>query len=151
MLCSFESICMRSGKLLSSRHKPLRALMLLSSHLKESFEAEELPWHIHQECEQRLTELGRSLGGCERLLSTPIPLSYTRHTSRTLALWLLFLPLALWSSMGPCVVPAIFVTTYLLLGIDEIGIQIEQPFEVLPLHLLAAILTRDVADEMLQL
>ena len=123
-----------SEKLLSSRHRPLRALMLHSSHLKESFEAEELPWHIHQECEQRLTELGRSLGGCERLLSTPIPLSYTRHTSRTLALWLLFLPLALWSSMGPCVVPAMFVTTYLLLGIDEIGIQIEEPFCTLPLQ-----------------
>ena len=111
-------------KLLSARHKPLRALMLLSAHLKASFEEEEIPWHLHQECEQRLTDLGRSLGGCERLLSTPIPLSYTRHTSRTLALWLLFLPLALWSSMGPCVVPAMFVITYLLLGIDEIGIQV---------------------------
>jgi len=40
-------------------------------------------------------------------------------------------------------------TAYVMLGIDEIGIQIEQPFDVLPLHGLATVLTRDVADELL--
>eukprot|EP00967_Tisochrysis_lutea_P030752 scaffold36132_cov34-Tisochrysis_lutea.AAC.5 len=36
-----------------------------------------------------------------------------------------------------------------MLGIDEIGIQIEQPFGALPLHGLATLLTLDVADELL--
>ena len=37
-----------------------------------------------------------SLSSCNRILTTPIPLSYTRHTTRFMALWLLLLPLALW-------------------------------------------------------
>ena len=36
------------------------------------------------------------MGACERILRTPIPLSYTRHTARFLMLYLTFLPFALW-------------------------------------------------------
>lgn len=31
-------------------------------------------------------------GGCERILRTPVPLMYTRHNSRMLAVWLTLLP-----------------------------------------------------------
>jgi hypothetical protein len=31
-------------------------------------------------------------GCCERILRTPIPLSYTRHTSRFMMIWLTLLP-----------------------------------------------------------
>jgi len=40
-------------------------------------------------------------------------------------------------------------TSYVMLGIDEIGIQIEQPFEVLPIADLASASTRDVVEELL--
>lgn len=33
-------------------------------------------------------------------------------------------------------------------AVQEIGIQIEQPFDCLPLHGLAAVLTMDVLDEL---
>ena len=33
-----------------------------------------------------------------------------------------------------------------MLGIEEIGAQSEQPFDVLPLHQLATVLTRDVVE-----
>lgn len=46
-----------------------------------------------------------------------------------------------------CLVEA--AISYIMLGIDEIGIQIEQPFDVLPLHAIATVLTKDVADELL--
>lgn len=42
-------------------------------------------------------------------------------------------------------------TAYIMLGIDEIGIQIEQPFDILPLTALATILTNDVKDELLDI
>jgi len=58
--------------------------------------------------------------------------SYTRHTSRSLMLWLLTLPFALWDGMGWAAVPAVALMSYLMLGIDEIGVQIEEPFGVLP-------------------
>ena len=42
--------------------------------------------------DESITTLCSALGGCERIFKTPIPLSYTRHTSRVLVLWLTVLP-----------------------------------------------------------
>lgn len=66
--------------------------------------------------EDVVTKLNAAAGGCERLLSTPVPLSYTRHTSRSMMLWLLSLPLVLWSTMGLATVPATAVITFILIG-----------------------------------
>ncbi len=62
-----------------------------------------------------------------------LQVSYTRHTSRSLMLWLLTLPFALWPVMGPSLVPACFFVAYVLIGIDELGVQIEEPSAILPL------------------
>lgn len=66
--------------------------------------------------EDVVAKLNAAAGGCERLLSTPVPLSYTRHTSRSMMLWLLSLPLAMWGSMGLAMVPATAVITFILIG-----------------------------------
>ena len=36
------------------------------------------------------------LGGSERLLSSPAPLFYTRHTARFLSMWFLLLPFTMY-------------------------------------------------------
>ena len=66
--------------------------------------------------EDVVSGLGAAAGGCERLLSTPVPLSYTRHTSRSMMLWLMSLPLAMWPTMGLATVPATAVITFVLIG-----------------------------------
>ena len=35
--------------------------------------------------------------------------------------------------MGPSLVVAVFFISYVLIGIDELGMQIEEPFAILPL------------------
>ena len=80
-----------------------------------------------------LTKLVESIGACETLLKTPIPLSYTRHTSRLLVIWVSSLPIILWDQCRYATVPVAGVISFLLLGIEEIGVQIEEPFSILPL------------------
>ena len=71
--------------------------------------------------------------GChERLYRTPIPLSYTRHTSRLLLVWLLYLPVALWAEFGLqslLVAPLLVIA---LFGVEEIGIELEEPGGIMP-------------------
>jgi predicted membrane chloride channel (bestrophin family) len=55
-------------------------------------------------------------GGCERILRTPIPLSYTRHTSRFLIIWLTLMPFTLWNTCGWAMAPVACVVAFLLLG-----------------------------------
>ena len=57
-------------------------------------------------------EMVHAASASQRLFETPIPMSYTRHTSRSLMLWLLSLPFALWSIMGTSMVPACLVISY---------------------------------------
>lgn len=76
------------------------------------------------------------LGRCERINRVPIPLSYTRHTSRFLISWLLLLPLGMWNSVHFEALLFAPLITFLLFGVDQIGVQLEQPFSVLPLDLL---------------
>lgn len=76
------------------------------------------------------------LGRCERINRVPIPLSYTRHTSRFLITWLLLLPLGLWNSVHEEAFLLSPLATFFILGVDQIGVQLEQPFWVLPLDIL---------------
>ena len=77
---------------------------------------------------QNITAFQDVLGGCERLLRAPIPVSYTRHTARFLFVWLTVLPLALYGTCGPWTAPVVAAVSAVLCGIEEIGIQTEEPF-----------------------
>jgi Bestrophin, RFP-TM, chloride channel len=66
--------------------------------------------------QQNVTTFEDILGGSERLLRTPIPVSYTRHTSRFLLIWLTVLPFALYSQLEWASVPAVGFIALLLLG-----------------------------------
>merc|ERR1712039_147021 len=79
------------------------------------------------------TRFVNDMGACENIFATPIPVGYTKHTTRFLFLWLLFLPFALQGQLGVGVVFAQQLLSFCLLGIEDIGVQIEQPFDVLPL------------------
>lgn len=77
-----------------------------------------------------VNDLSGLLGACERLVQTPVPLSYARHTSRFLTLYLWSLPMVLVADFSP--VSLVFVTglcTWALFGILEIGLLIEDPFQ----------------------
>lgn len=55
---------------------------------------------------------------------------FCRHTSQFLIIWLTFVPLGLWTVCEWFTPVVCCVVSFLLLGIENIGIQIEQPFKV---------------------
>ena len=124
-------------------HPTLAALQMASTHAREAKGLGEKPL---MELERDLSTLSRCLGGCERMFSTPVCLPYKRHTTRALALWLALLPFALWSSLGWMTLPSTLFVSFLLLGIDEVGIQMEEPFSVLPLRKIARVAIQDILD-----
>ncbi|MFT3768705.1 MAG: bestrophin family protein [Minicystis sp.] len=68
------------------------------------------------------------LGACERILKTPLPLVYVIKIRRFVALYLVGLPFALVGSVG-WVTPFItLMVSYALLGIDQIAVELENPF-----------------------
>ena len=76
-----------------------------------------------------IDRLSRSIGECERIVQTPVPLNYARHTIRFLTMWLLTVPLAVCGEIGLATGPVVGVLAWALFGIYEIGVVIEDPFQ----------------------
>jgi putative membrane protein len=87
-------------------------------------------------------------GGCERIKNTPVPISYTVLTHRIVALYCVSLPFGLVSEIHWLTPVVVLIVSFAFLGLDAVGTQIEDPFEVdpndLPLAALARTIERDL-------
>jgi len=120
---------------MAASNRPMFCLSAMSANLREA----EIDAIERARVDASISTLVDLTGACERVFKSPVPLVYTRHTSRFLTTFLIFLPFGLWPVMGSSwnhwtTVPACDVIAFFLLGIEEIGIQIEEPFSVLPLE-----------------
>jgi putative membrane protein len=68
------------------------------------------------------------LGACERIHSTPLPYVYVVHLRRALIFYCFTLPFALVGTFGWGEIPTTLLVAYLFFGIEEIGVEIEDPF-----------------------
>ncbi|KAL7536531.1 hypothetical protein ACHAXR_009275 [Thalassiosira sp. AJA248-18] len=125
----------QADALISATHRPNRALYDLSVAI------EKLPMHFVRKnsINQNLSIFEDTLGGCERLLSSPVPLFYSRHTARFLATWLLALPFGLYAPFANSwnhwvMIPATAFISVCLFGIEELATQLEEPFTILPMQ-----------------
>lgn len=121
--------------LIAARHKPTRAMYELSCAINE-FPLSD--WR-RVAMDSAATTLCDAMGSSERIFTSPVPRFYTRHTARFLETWLLLMPLTLynafdgtWNHWG--MIPATLFVSFFLLGIEELGIQLEEPFSLLPQH-----------------
>lgn len=78
--------------------------------------------------EGQVRQLLDNQGGCERILKTPIPFAYAVHIKQLLLIYLLSLPFALAGEMSWVAIPTAAVIAFGLLGIEEAGVEIEDPF-----------------------
>lgn len=129
------SVLTQSEYAFIKEHKqpPLAVMQLISILFKES----DLTVYERCEMERQLEQFDISIGACERIRGQPIPLAYTRHNSRLIISFITWLPFALWAYAQWLTIPIMAALTFLLVGIENIGIQIEQPMMVLPLKSLS--------------
>ncbi|KAL4191576.1 hypothetical protein AMTRI_Chr07g30530 [Amborella trichopoda] len=115
---------------LSSKHHPRCIIEFISQSL-QLVHLDEAKRNI---LESHIACFTEGIGVCDRLMGIPIPLSYTRLTSRFLVLWHLTLPIILWDDCNWIVVPATFISAASLFCIEEVGVLIEEPFPMLALN-----------------
>jgi len=125
----------QANAIINAAHRPNRALFDLSMAI------ENLPMHFMRknEMHKALTIFEDNLGSSERLLTSPVPLIYNRHTARFLSFWLLLMPFALykpfdstWNHIG--MIPTTAMISIFLFGIEELATQMEEPFTILPMQ-----------------
>ncbi|MBN2496921.1 MAG: hypothetical protein JXR96_20185 [Deltaproteobacteria bacterium] len=109
-------------------HKPVCAIADVTRRLERARAAGLVSDVQVAEIHKDLSELIDCLGGCERILKTPLPLAYVLHIKRFLGLFCLVLPVGLVDALGWWTVPSMLFIAYSFFGIEEIGIEIEDPF-----------------------
>ncbi|XP_044501282.1 UPF0187 protein At3g61320, chloroplastic-like, partial [Mangifera indica] len=127
---------------LSSKHRPRCIIEFISQSLRLL----NLQESKRTMLESKISCFHEGIGICEQLMGIPIPLSYTRLTSRFLVLWHLTLPIILWDDCHWIVVPATFVSAASLFCIEEVGVLIEEPFPMLALDELCNLVQSNIEE-----
>ncbi|RYZ37689.1 MAG: hypothetical protein EOO71_26990 [Myxococcaceae bacterium] len=115
-------------EVLSAQHVPLGVARRMTAVLDEGRRSGLYPEYVQMQLDQNIQLLVDYLGGCERIHRTPMPFAYMVHLRRALILYCFTLPFALVDTFGWVTVPSTFVVAYVFFGIEEIGVEIEDPF-----------------------
>ena len=100
--------------------------------------------------DRNLTLLNEALGGCERIVQTPVPFAYAQHIKVLVTLFCYSAPFVFAEQMGWATPLAVGFLAFALMGIDEIGVEIEDPFGYdpndLPLEAIGELVEKTSAD-----
>ncbi|AFZ33006.1 hypothetical protein Glo7428_4570 [Gloeocapsa sp. PCC 7428] len=131
-------------------HPPLEIAFWIGDYLQLQYERQFLNVFQLTALHELLDDMVDILGGCERILKTPVPLIYTIVLKTLLILYFLLLPLEIVAGLTWWTGPILVFISSILLGIDEIGAEIEEPFghdpNDLPLDFICNTMLRNVED-----
>jgi ion channel-forming bestrophin family protein len=111
-----------------SRHVPLAVSRKLTEHIVVARDRNLIDGFQLRSLDQNVELLIDYCGACERIRSTLLPYAYAVHLRRALIVYCFTLPLALVQKFDWETVPATLLIAYVLFGIEEIGVEIEDPF-----------------------
>ncbi|MBE4949839.1 bestrophin family protein [Chryseobacterium culicis] len=112
----------------SSKYKPAVILRLLGEWVQELKEKGCIDSILQARFDENLDKLSDILGGCERIISTPIPYSYRVLLHRTVYIYCFLLPFGLVDSLGWFTPLIVVFVAYTFVAFEAIADEIEEPF-----------------------
>jgi putative membrane protein len=100
--------------------------------------------------DKELKEFMDILGACERIKNTPIPYNYSMYIKQFIFIYVVTLPAGFVSTSGYLTIPIVTLITFVLLSVELIAEEIEDPFGTdindLPMDELAEKIKDDVKE-----
>jgi putative membrane protein len=129
---------------------PLEVAFWIGDYLQLQYNRNCLSNYQLTAMQELVNSLVDNLGACERILKTPIPLAYALHLKQLLLIYCLLLPFQLVDSVGWWTGLIVALISFTLLGIEAIGLEIENPFGYdvndLPLDAICNTMKRNIED-----
>jgi putative membrane protein len=137
-------------RLQTMNHPPLQIAFWIADYLQSCFDQGRLNAIQLSAMLNQVDILVDVLGSCERILKTPIPLAYAIHLKQLLLLYCLALPFQMVSTLEGWTAIAVGLISFAVFGIEQIGIEIENPFGYdandLPLDAICDTMQRNIED-----
>jgi ion channel-forming bestrophin family protein len=137
-------------KLQTMNNPPLEIVFWISDYLQAKQEQGQISLYQMNELQNILNGMVDTLGACERILRTPMPLAYAIHLKQLLLIYCLLLPFQVVDELRWWTAPAIALVSFTLFGIEAIGVEIENPFGTdpndLPLDVICNTIQKNIDD-----
>ena len=115
-------------KLQTMNNPPLEIAFWIGDYLQQSYEKGRIHPYQLSAMLKLVDNMVDVLGICERILKTPIPLAYIIHLRQLIFLYCFTAPFELINSLGWVTPLFVGVIAFTVFGIEEIGVEIENPF-----------------------
>ena len=110
-----------------SGHPPLYSLLQLRTGLERFLQHSSRPG-LEASIFNTLESFFAALTGCERILRTPCPPGYVGLLRLICISWMVMLPFTLVDVLGWIMIPVVSLVAFLVLSIEQLAVQIENPF-----------------------
>ncbi len=137
--------------ILEAEHMPDYVALRIGELLRDARDQLGLYHFAFLAAENARTELINHIGGCERIRNTPLPRAYRIKIRRFIVGFLFLLPFGLMPRLEWLTPFFVMLVAYPLLELDEIGVQLQNPFDprnlgALPLAGFCDMLERNVFE-----
>lgn len=138
-----------AARVAAAEHMPGYVSARIAAQLAAALGREQISGFAFLQADRDRALLLDHVGGCERILKTPLPRAYAVKIRQLVFVFLVTLPFALITRVGWLTPLVTILTAYPLLALDEIGVELQRPFSTaslnhLPLDELCATIERNL-------
>ncbi|HEY9873130.1 MAG TPA: bestrophin family ion channel [Candidatus Obscuribacterales bacterium] len=133
-----------------AEHRPLQIAFWIGDYLQHQHDRNCLNIYQLAALHKLVDDLVDILGGCERILKTPLPLIYSIKLRELVVIYCMILPLEIVKDLNWWTGVITAFVSFTLLSIEQIGSEIEEPFghdpNDLPLDVICNTMARNVEE-----
>jgi ion channel-forming bestrophin family protein len=110
------------------KHKPNRIGALMYQKVNQLYADKKITGDQLINLDKELKDFIDHLGACERIKNTPIPYSYMMYVKKFITIYIVTLPIGFVTQSGYMTIPIAVLISYVLLSVELIAEEIEDPF-----------------------
>jgi len=110
------------------KHKPNRLAAMLHNKVNDLYKENKISGDQLLIVDKELTDFVDIVGACERIKNTPIPYSYSMYIKKFIFIYVVTLPFGFLTTYGYFTSVIVVIITFVLLSIELIAEEIEDPF-----------------------
>jgi putative membrane protein len=121
-------------RIASAHHMPSAVVYALERLLREAVEEHGMDRFALLRAQEERSRLMDHLGGCERILKTPLPTAYSIEIHQFVFVFLASLPFGILAKAGWLTPLVTMLVAFPILALDEIGVELQYPFSTANLN-----------------
>ena len=110
------------------KHKPNRISAMLYCRVNDLYKAGKLTGDQFRVLDKEMKDFVDIVGACERIKNTPIPYSYSMFIKKFIFIYIITLPFGFVTSFEYVTIPTTLLITFVLISVELIAEEIEDPF-----------------------